>query len=83
MRLTEEQVIQSLKNMGERYSPLMINSLAEQVSLPEGSQVDAVIEFSIQKGPSVKAVAEISHLGLQEHALGTIKEIAICRTPVR
>jgi len=76
MRLTEEQVIQSLKNMGERYSPLMINSLAEQVSLPEGSQVDAVIEFSIQKGPSFKAVAEIAPVSTPQNILRSARQLA-------
>jgi len=39
MRLTEEQVIQSLKSMGEQYAPLIINRLAKQVSLPQGCKV--------------------------------------------
>jgi hypothetical protein len=69
MRLTEKQVIQSLKSMGERYAPLMINSLAEQVSMPEGCQVDAIIEFSIKNGPSFKAVAEIKTVATPQNIL--------------
>ena len=76
MRLTEEQVIQSLKNMGERYAPLMINSLAEQVSLPEGYQVDAVIEFSIQNGLSFKAVAEIAPVSTPQNILRRARQLA-------
>ncbi|GEM_PF-894354 len=76
MRLTEEQVIQSLKSMGEQYSPLMINSLAEQVSMPEGSQVDAVIEFSIQNGPSFKAVAEIAPVSTPQNILRSARQLA-------
>ena len=76
MRLTEEQVIQSLNNMGERYAPLMINSLAEQVSLPEGYQVDAVIEFSIQNGLSFKAVAEIAPVSTPQNILRRARQLA-------
>ncbi|HUT46251.1 MAG TPA: hypothetical protein VMX36_08180 [Sedimentisphaerales bacterium] len=76
MRLTEKQVIQSLKSMGERYSPLMINSLAEQVSLPEGYRVNAVIEFSIQNGPSFKAVAEIAPVSTPQNILRSARQLA-------
>jgi len=76
MRLTEEQVIQSLKSMGERYAPLMINSIAEQVSLPEGYQVDAVIEFSIQNGPSFKAVVEIAPVSTPQNILRSARQLA-------
>ncbi len=76
MRLTEKEIIQSLKNMGELYSPLMINSLAEKVSLPEGSQVDAVIEFSMQNGPSVKAVAEIASVSTPQNILRSARQLA-------
>jgi hypothetical protein len=75
MRLTEEQVIQSLKSMGEVYSPLMINSLAEQVSMPEGCQVDAIIEFSIQNGPSFKAVAEIAPVSTPQNILRSARQL--------
>ncbi|MHC4494984.1 MAG: hypothetical protein ACYSYM_04085, partial [Planctomycetota bacterium] len=69
MRLTEEQVIQFLKSMGERYAPLTINSLTEQVNMPDGYQVDAVIEFSIQNGPSFKAIAEIKTVATPQNIL--------------
>jgi len=76
MRLTEEQVIQSLKNMGERYSPLMINSIVEQVSMPEGYRVNAVIEFSIQNGPSFKAVVEIKTVATPQNILKSARQLA-------
>jgi len=76
MRLTEEQVIQSLKSMGERYSPLMINSIAEQVSMPEGYRVNAVIEFSIQNGPSFKAVVEIKTVATPQNILMGARQLA-------
>ncbi|MGD8501114.1 MAG: hypothetical protein PVJ86_10735, partial [Phycisphaerales bacterium] len=59
MRLTEEQVRQSLTNMGERYAPLTINSLTEQTSGPDGCKVDVLIEFSIRNGPFFTAIVEI------------------------
>jgi hypothetical protein len=76
MRLTEEQVIQSLKSMGERYAPLIMKRIAEQVSLPEGRQVDAVIEFSIQNGPSFKAVAEIKTVATPQNILMGARQLA-------
>ena len=76
MRLTEEQVIQSLTNMGERYAPLIINRLIEQVSLPEGYQVDAVIEFSIQNGPSFEAVVEIKTVATPQNILMGARQLA-------
>jgi len=76
MRLTEEQVIQSLKSMGGLYSPLTINGLVEQVSLPEGYQVDAVIEFSIQNGPSFKAVVEIVPVSTPQNILMGARQLA-------
>ena len=78
MRLTEEQVIQSLKGMGERYAPLTINSLTEQVSLPEGYRVDAVIEFSIQNGPSFKAVVEIKTVSTPQNILIGARQLTAC-----
>jgi hypothetical protein len=76
MRLTEEEVIQSLKNMGDRYAPLFINRLAEQVSLPEGYRVGAVIEFSIQDGPSFEAVVEIAPVSTPENILKRARQLA-------
>lgn len=76
MRLTEEQVIQSLKSMSERYAPLIINRIAEQVSLPEGYRVDAVIEFSIQNGPSFEAVAEIAPVSTPQNILRRARQLA-------
>ncbi|MHC4204481.1 MAG: hypothetical protein ACYSTT_07500 [Planctomycetota bacterium] len=75
MRLTEEQIIQSLKSMGQRYAPLMINSLVEQVSMPEGYRINAVIEFSIQNGPSFKAVAEIAPVSTPQNILKRARQL--------
>ena len=76
MRLTEEQVIQFLKSMGERYAPLTINSLTEQVNMPDGYQVDAVIDFSIQNGPSFKAVVEIKTVATPQNILMGARQLA-------
>jgi len=69
MRLTEKQVIQSLMNMGETYAPLTMNRLIDQTSLPNGCQVDAVIEFSIQNGPSFKAIVEVKTVATPQNIL--------------
>jgi hypothetical protein len=69
MRLTEKEVIQSLKKSSELYAPLIINSIKEQVSFSEGNQVDAIIQFSIQNGLSFKAVVEIAPVATPENIL--------------
>ena len=76
MRLTEEQIIQSLKTIGEQYAPLIINRLAKQVSLPGGRQADAIIDFSIQNGPSFKAVMEIAPVSTPQNILRSARQLA-------
>jgi len=78
MRLTEKQVIQSLTSMGERYAPLKINRLIERTSLPDGCQVDAVIEFSIQNGPSFKAIVEIKTVATPQNILIGARLLTAC-----
>lgn len=69
MRLAEKQIIQSLKSTDEKYAPLKINSLQEQVSLQDGSQVDGIMDCSIQNGPSFKAVLEIKTIATPQNIL--------------
>ncbi len=69
MRLTEEQILQSLKSTDGKYAPLMINSLQEQISLQDGSQIDAIMDCSIQNGPSFKAVVEIKTVATPQNIL--------------
>ena len=78
MRLTGKEIIQSLKNMGDRYAPLVINRLTEQVRLPAGCRFDAVIEFSIQNGPSFEAVAEITSVSTPQMILASARLLAVC-----
>jgi hypothetical protein len=76
MRLTEIQVRQSLINMGERYAPLKINSMTEQTSLLDGCKVDVIIDFSIQNGPSFKAIAEIKTVATPQNVLMGARQLA-------
>jgi len=76
MRLTEKQIIQSLKITDGKYAPLMIKSLQEQVSLPDGSQVDAIMDCSIQNGPSFKAVVEIKTVATPQNILMGARQLA-------
>jgi len=78
MRLTAEQIIQSLKSTDGKYAPLMINSLQEQVSLQDGSQVDAIMECSIQNGPSFKAVVEIKTVATPQNILMGAQLLKAC-----
>ena len=78
MRLTKKEIIQSLKNMGDRYAPLVINRLTEQVSLPVGCRFDAIIEFSIQNGPSFEAVVGIASVSTPQMILASARLLAVC-----
>ena len=69
MRLTTEQIIQSLMNMGEMCDPLMVKSVIEQTSLLDGRNIDVFIEFSIPNGPSFKAVVEIKTVATPQNIL--------------
>jgi len=69
MRLTTEQIVQSLKSTDGKYAPLMINSLEQQVSMRDGYQVDAIMDCSIQNGPSFKAVVEIKTVATPQNIL--------------
>ncbi len=69
MRLTEEQIVQFLKNTNGKYAPLMINRLQEKVSLQDRSQIDAVMDCSIQNGPSFKAIVEIRTVATPQNIL--------------
>ena len=60
MRVTEREIIQYLQRAGDQFAPLRINRFEEQVNLPQGFQADAIIEFSIQDGPTFKALVEIT-----------------------
>jgi hypothetical protein len=73
MRLTTEQIVQSLKSTDEKYAPLMINSLQEQVSLQDGSQVDAIMDCSIKNGPTFKAVVEIKTVATPQNILMAVQ----------
>ncbi len=78
MRLTEKEIIRSLKNMGDQYAPLVINRLTEQVSLSAGCRFDAVIEFSIQNGPSFEAMAEITPVSTPQMILAGARLLTVC-----
>ena len=69
MRLTEKEVIQSLKRTSGLYAPLVINRLREQVSFQEGYRADAIIEFSIENGLSFEAVVETAPVATPENIL--------------
>lgn len=65
-------------SMGETYAPLTMNRLIDQTSLPNGCQVDAVVEFSIQNGPSFKAITEIKTVATPQNILMAAQLLAAC-----
>jgi hypothetical protein len=60
MRLTERDIIERLQNGQELYAPLTINRFQQEYLLPDGNRADALIEFSVQEGPSFKALVEFA-----------------------
>jgi hypothetical protein len=78
MRLTKREIVQRLRGAGDQYAPLTINRLEEEVSMPDGCRVDAVMEFSIQNGPSFEAVVEIASVSTPQIILMGARLLAAC-----
>jgi hypothetical protein len=58
MRLKESEIIDELTNLWDIFLPLRVKSIEKQ-SIVSKYDIDAVIEFSIQDGPSFKAAVEL------------------------
>ena len=82
MRLTEKQVIQRLKDAGDKYAPLIIKRIIEeQVPLQlgfRGCRADAVIEFSVQGGANFKALVEITPVSTPKNILDKTRQLNDC-----
>jgi len=76
MRITEKEIIQHLQRAGDQYAPLAINRFEEQVLLPQGYRIDAIIEFSIQDGPSFEALVEITPVSTPKNILEKSRQLA-------
>jgi len=76
MRITEREIIQHLQRAGDQYAPLTINRFEEQVLLPQGYRIDAIIEFSIQDGPSFEALVEITPVSTPKNILEKSRQLA-------
>ncbi|MCP4262877.1 MAG: hypothetical protein GY774_36010 [Planctomycetes bacterium] len=76
MRMTEREIIQYLQNYKGEYAPLVINRLEEQVDLAEGYRADAIIEFSIEDGPSFEAIVEIASVSTPKNILVKSRQLA-------
>jgi hypothetical protein len=78
MRITEREIIQHLQRAGDQYAPLTINRFEEQVLLPQGYRIDAIIEFSIQDGPSFEALVEITPVSTPKNIIEKSRQLADC-----
>lgn len=58
MRLKENEIISELESQ-ENLSPLKVYRVEQSPSMTGNLDIDAVIEFSIQDGPSFKAAVEL------------------------
>ena len=59
MRLTEEEIINLLRETAEQYKPLVFKGIEEESAFIEALRADAVIEVSIENGPCFETVIEI------------------------
>ena len=75
MRVTEREIIQYLQRAGDQFAPLTINRLEEQVPLTEGYRADAIIDFSIQDGPSFEALVEIAPVPTPKNVLEKARQL--------
>jgi len=78
MRITEREIIQHLQRAGDQYAPLTINRFEEQVLLSQGYRIDAIIEFSIQDGPSFEALVEITPVSTPKNIIEKSRQLADC-----
>jgi hypothetical protein len=58
MRLKENEIISELESQ-ENLSPIMVDRVEQSPSMIGNLDVDAVVEFSIQDGPSFKAAVDL------------------------
>ena len=59
MRLKESEMMAELARQGDLFLPLVIKSIEQTSSGVSNYSINAVIEFSIQEGPSFTAAAEV------------------------
>ncbi|MBN2312623.1 MAG: hypothetical protein JXM79_01760 [Sedimentisphaerales bacterium] len=78
MRMTEKQIIQRFQGATEQYAPLMMKKLDEQVYIAERYQADAIVEFSIQDGPTFEAVVEITPVASPKNVLEKSRILVEC-----
>ncbi|MEN6386867.1 MAG: hypothetical protein ABFD79_16930 [Phycisphaerales bacterium] len=62
MRLTEKEIIKQLHESASQYEPVRFKKIETEFFLTEKIQADAVAEFTIDNGPSFKALIEIKTL---------------------
>jgi hypothetical protein len=78
MRMTEKQIIQRLRGATEQYAPLTVKKLDEQIYLSERYQVDAIVEFSLQGGPTFEALIEIVTVATPKNVLEKSRVLVEC-----
>ncbi|MCK5172856.1 MAG: hypothetical protein KAR47_05660, partial [Planctomycetes bacterium] len=59
MRLTENEIAKRLWESAEQYKPLIFRGFEEEFLLAERARADAVVEISVESGPSFKAIVEV------------------------
>lgn len=76
--MTERQIIQRFQGLADQYAPLIIRSFTEQVVLSQEYRVDAIVEFSIQDGPSFEAMVEIAPVATPKNILEKSRLLEEC-----
>jgi len=60
MRLTEKEIVKRLWESAEQYKPLFFMGFEEEFLLAKRVRADAIVEISMENGPSFKAIVEIA-----------------------
>jgi len=76
--MTEKQIIQRLRGATEQYAPLIVKRLDEQVYVSERYRADALVEFSVQEGPTFEAVVEITPVATPKNVLEKSRILLEC-----
>jgi len=76
MRLKENEIIEQLKSDIDKYAPLTIKSIEQEIPLTEGFFADALIEFCITDGPCFKALVEVKSVATPKIISETAQQLA-------
>jgi len=78
MRVTEKEVIKQLWESVDQYKPLTFIKFEEEFLFTKGVRPDAVVEVSIENGPSFKALIEIASVATPKNIVQKCNSLLDC-----